>query len=118
MSCKTKTPVCFWLSSVVFVPSAWKIILELCLNLQWYHVDLGRLPEELCASFVAFHQDEETTEFLDKCLEKAGSIITQIFQSLVQTLLGFFMTKTSINGYVPCPVPFTAVLFSGSLLVY
>lgn len=66
--------------------------------LQWYHVDTGKLSEELCERFVPFHQDEETTEFLDQCLEKADGIFTQIFQSLVQSLLGFFMTKTSING--------------------
>ncbi|KAK7114058.1 hypothetical protein V1264_000184 [Littorina saxatilis] len=64
----------------------------------WYRVDTSKLSEEMCDRFVPLDQDEETTEFLDHCLEKSDWIFTQVFQSLAQTLLGLFMTKTSING--------------------
>ncbi|KAK7504689.1 hypothetical protein BaRGS_00004175 [Batillaria attramentaria] len=64
----------------------------------WYSVDTSKLPAELCDKFVPFHQDEETTEFLDACQEKADWVFTQIFHSLAQSVLAWFMSKTSING--------------------
>ncbi|XP_076470217.1 protein-L-histidine N-pros-methyltransferase-like isoform X1 [Babylonia areolata] len=65
---------------------------------RWYHVDQGKLSEELCEKFVALNEDEETKEFLEHCYEKADWIFTQLFHSLAQMVLGVFMTKTSING--------------------
>lgn len=65
----------------------------------WYRVDTSRLlSENLCDKFIPFHQDTETEEFLDTCIEKSDRVFTQIFQSVASTLLGLFLTKTSING--------------------
>ncbi|XP_025076062.1 methyltransferase-like protein 9 isoform X1 [Pomacea canaliculata] len=68
----------------------------------WYNIDSKKLPEDLCQRFVQFQQDEETTQFLRHCEEKADSIFTQIFQSIARSVLSWFMSKTSVNGWIGC----------------
>lgn len=54
------------------------------------------------------YQDEETEEFLGICYEKADWIFTQIRNALLRSILSWFMSNTSINGY----------LRRGSMFVY
>ncbi|CAH1780361.1 unnamed protein product [Owenia fusiformis] len=66
----------------------------------WYHVNLKKIPEELCSSFIQSHQDEETSNFLEHCFDKSEWIFTQFYHSLMKSILGWFMTQTSINGFL------------------
>lgn len=74
----------------------------------WYDVDLNRIPDDLHLKFYQLYQDDETEEFLEICYEKADWIFTQIWNALVRSLLSWFMSNTSINGY----------LKRGSMFVY
>ncbi|XP_064640998.1 protein-L-histidine N-pros-methyltransferase-like isoform X2 [Lineus longissimus] len=66
----------------------------------WYKVNKASLSEELCLKFHQSHQDEGTTKFLENCFEKSDWLFTQIWQSLVKSVLTWFMTVTSVNGYL------------------
>lgn len=64
----------------------------------WYSVDLSKFSEEICSKFLQFNQDEETTLFLNNCYEKSDWIFTQLGHSFCKSVLGWFMSNTSING--------------------
>ncbi|VDI49403.1 Hypothetical predicted protein [Mytilus galloprovincialis] len=64
----------------------------------WYTVDLSKVPEEICAKFLQFNQDEETSQFLNQCYEKSDWLFTQLGHSFCKSVLGWFMSSTSING--------------------
>ncbi|XP_071174436.1 protein-L-histidine N-pros-methyltransferase-like [Mytilus edulis] len=64
----------------------------------WYTVDLSKVPEEICAKFLQFNQDEETSQFLNQCYEKSDWLFTQLGHSICKSVLGWFMSSTSING--------------------
>ncbi|OWF48006.1 methyltransferase-like protein 9 [Mizuhopecten yessoensis] len=64
----------------------------------WYAINTTELPEDLCKKAIQFYQDEDTSNFLDNCYEKADWIFTQISHSLSKSLLSWFMTGTSVNG--------------------
>ncbi|XP_046545027.1 protein-L-histidine N-pros-methyltransferase-like [Haliotis rubra] len=66
----------------------------------WYEFDISALPEDLRDKFIGFHQDLETTQFLESCYEKAEWIFTQLRHSLLRYILSWFMTSTSINGWL------------------
>ena len=65
---------------------------------QWYYIDKSKLPENICERFIQFHQDDEASEFLENCYEKADWVLVQIGHSLAKSVLSWFMTATSING--------------------
>jgi SAM-dependent methyltransferase len=67
---------------------------------QWYHCDLSRVPAELASKFVELGPDDDTIQFLQRSEEKSDWILTQIWHSIVKTFLGWFMTQTSINGWL------------------
>ncbi|KAK3581155.1 hypothetical protein CHS0354_024687 [Potamilus streckersoni] len=64
----------------------------------WYSVDTSQFPVDICNKFVQCQQDNETTQFLNNCYEKADWLFTQIRDSFVKSILSWFMTSTSING--------------------
>ncbi|KAK5642097.1 hypothetical protein RI129_008264 [Pyrocoelia pectoralis] len=66
----------------------------------WYQCDLRQLPQDLADCFVQMHADNDTLHFLQKAEDKSDWILTQIWHSLVKAFLGWFMTQTSINGWL------------------
>ncbi|CAN7991501.1 unnamed protein product [Ixodes hexagonus] len=66
---------------------------------QWYHVNLSRIESENVRSrFVQCHLDDDTEAFLQSSTEKSGWIGTQLWHAVVRMFLGWFVTKTSLNG--------------------
>uniref|UniRef100_A0A1Y1KNU0 Methyltransferase-like protein 9 n=1 Tax=Photinus pyralis TaxID=7054 RepID=A0A1Y1KNU0_PHOPY len=66
----------------------------------WYQCDLRQLPQDIAESFVQMHPDSDTLSFLQKAEDKSDWILTQIWHSLAKAFLGWFMTQTSINGWL------------------
>ncbi|KAK3085757.1 hypothetical protein FSP39_008239 [Pinctada imbricata] len=64
----------------------------------WYSFNTELLPDYLRQKFIQFDQDKETSDFLENCYEKADWVFTQIGHSITKSILGWFMTPTSING--------------------
>lgn len=64
----------------------------------WYSFDRAKVTDDVCERFIQFHQDEETQQFLSNCYEKADWLFTQLYYSVAKSVLGWFMTSTSING--------------------
>lgn len=86
---------------LVFDQTAVKIDLRCVFNglsLQWYSFDRAKVTDDVCERFIQFHQDEETQQFLSNCYEKADWLFTQLYYSVAKSVLGWFMTSTSING--------------------
>ncbi|XP_069761712.1 protein-L-histidine N-pros-methyltransferase [Narcine bancroftii] len=67
-------------------------------RLQWYVCDTQSLPMHLRPLFIQSHLDAGTREFLRQCSEKSNWLFVQIYYSLVTSVFGLFMSKTSING--------------------
>ncbi|XP_042143462.1 protein-L-histidine N-pros-methyltransferase [Ixodes scapularis] len=68
---------------------------------QWYHVDLSRIEnEDVRSRFVQCELDGDTQAFLDRSTEKSGWLGTQILHAVVRLFLGWFITKTSLNGFL------------------
>ncbi|KAL5243932.1 hypothetical protein ACI65C_011342 [Semiaphis heraclei] len=44
------------------------------------------------------HADAETERFLDDSIEQSDRLLSQVWKSMVSSVLNVFMTKTSING--------------------
>ncbi|KAG0416321.1 hypothetical protein HPB47_006537, partial [Ixodes persulcatus] len=66
---------------------------------QWYYVDLSRIEsEDVRSRFVQCQLDDDTQAFLDRSTEKSGWLGTQILHAVVRLFLGWFITKTSLNG--------------------
>ncbi|XP_008191413.1 protein-L-histidine N-pros-methyltransferase isoform X2 [Tribolium castaneum] len=66
----------------------------------WYHCDLSKIPLDLSSKFIELGPDDETIKFLQQSEEKSDWILTQIWHSVVKAFLGWFMTQTSINGWL------------------
>lgn len=63
----------------------------------WYKIpDLETLPEH--SKFILLNEDRETKEFITNCFNKSEEFFTQLFHSIVITMLKMFMATTSING--------------------
>lgn len=45
-------------------------------------------------------QDDETTEFLKTCFDKSDWFFTQLYHAISKSVLTWFMSVTSSNGYV------------------
>ncbi len=56
------------------------------------------MGSELSCKFIQFNEDLETKEFIDSCYVKSEWFLTQLFHSVMFTVLKFFMANTSING--------------------
>ncbi|XP_018569742.1 methyltransferase-like protein 9 [Anoplophora glabripennis] len=67
---------------------------------EWYHCDLDQVPPSLASKFVQLGPDQDTINFLEQSERKSDWVLTQIWHSLVKALLGWFMTQTSINGWL------------------
>ncbi|XP_072415884.1 protein-L-histidine N-pros-methyltransferase isoform X1 [Chiloscyllium punctatum] len=65
---------------------------------QWYACDMELLPTYLQQLFVQSYLDVGTRAFLRQCSEKSSWLFVQIYYSLVTSVFGLFMSKTSING--------------------
>lgn len=74
------------------------VVYLMALSLQWYSFDRAKVTDDVCERFIQFHQDEETQQFLSNCYEKADWLFTQLYYSVAKSVLGWFMTSTSING--------------------
>ncbi|ELU17292.1 hypothetical protein CAPTEDRAFT_167325 [Capitella teleta] len=67
----------------------------------WYSVQLDSIQDEdLRGKFIQFEEDVETKEFLSNCYEKSDCVGTQMYHRLMKALLSWFMTSTSINGWL------------------
>ncbi|KAI0234730.1 Methyltransferase-like protein 9 [Lamellibrachia satsuma] len=66
----------------------------------WYALETNSLPEELQKKFLQCDEDEETKTFLTNCYEKAEWIFTQLYHSLARSVLSWFMSSTSVNGFL------------------
>uniref|UniRef100_A0A1B6M475 Methyltransferase-like protein 9 n=1 Tax=Graphocephala atropunctata TaxID=36148 RepID=A0A1B6M475_9HEMI len=65
---------------------------------KWYYVDGSQVPVEMRRTFLPLALDEETRQFLDNCNDKSDALLTQIWHSIVKSLLRWFLTQTDING--------------------
>lgn len=67
----------------------------------WYKCNLDLVvPEKLRKTFVHSHFDGESEAFLDHCYEKSDWIFTQLFHAVAKAFLCWFMTRTSVNGFL------------------
>lgn len=67
---------------------------------QWYRCDLNSVPDGLRDLFIQSSLDHETDVFLETCFEKSDWMFTQFFHALAKVVLCWFMTRTSINGFL------------------
>ncbi|XP_044735024.1 protein-L-histidine N-pros-methyltransferase [Chrysoperla carnea] len=67
---------------------------------QWYKCNLNGLPNELTKRFLPLSLDEDTNQFLIQSEEKSEWILTQLWHTIAKAFLGWFMTQTSINGWL------------------
>ncbi|XP_043229123.1 protein-L-histidine N-pros-methyltransferase-like [Amphibalanus amphitrite] len=65
---------------------------------QWYRVDMTQVNPEHSALFLPLSADSQTEEFLAQCHEKSDWLFTQLWHTLVKSILTLFMTQTSVNG--------------------
>ena len=65
---------------------------------RWYYVDTNLLPKEIADKYEANSYDAGTEEFVEACYEKSDWFFTQVYHSVARTVLGFFMSMTSVNG--------------------
>ncbi|XP_064611138.1 protein-L-histidine N-pros-methyltransferase-like [Liolophura sinensis] len=66
----------------------------------WYVVEQDKLPADIRDKFIRFHQDTETELFLENCYQKSDWVFTQVLHSILRSVLSWFMSSTSINGYL------------------
>lgn len=66
----------------------------------WYQCNLNVLPASLCDTFLKLNFDEDTSTFVDMCYDKADWFFTQLYHSIFRSILGWFMTQTSINSWL------------------
>ena len=74
--------------------------MRVCFPLQWYELDTSGMPEELEMKFLQSKEDDETKEFLANCYDKAEWIFTQLYHMVARSVLSWFMSSTSANGWV------------------
>ncbi|XP_075528632.1 protein-L-histidine N-pros-methyltransferase [Dermacentor variabilis] len=68
---------------------------------QWYSIDAEQLEDEFLRSrFVQCELDAETQAFLDRSTEKSNWLGTQILHAVARLFLGWFLTKTTLNGFL------------------
>jgi len=67
---------------------------------RWYYVDTHELPRHVADKYEASSYDAGTEEFIEACYEKSDWFFTQVYHSIARTVLGFFMSMTSVNGFL------------------
>lgn len=67
---------------------------------EWYTIDKTRLSPQIASMHVQLIPDDETEEFLEASRNLSNNVLLQIFHALVKFFLSFFMTQTSINGWL------------------
>ncbi|XP_053211800.1 protein-L-histidine N-pros-methyltransferase-like [Panonychus citri] len=65
---------------------------------KWYKIDNNQVNDSISSKFIELNYDSETDTFIKTCYQKSDWLFTHIFNALAQTVLGLFMTSTSING--------------------
>lgn len=78
----------------------WQRITFSSVYFQWYKVKLEKMPESLASKFVQLDPDADTQNFIHQSEEKSEWFLTQIWHSIAKAFLSWFMSQTSINGYV------------------
>lgn len=67
----------------------------------WYTCNnLSTLPESLSSKFVQLEPDEDSLKFLEQAEQKSDWIFTQIWHVIAKSFLSWFMSQTSINGWL------------------
>jgi len=77
------------------------ILISMVFDFQWYRinqVELECLSTEISSKFEMLELDDETSGFLDQCIENSDSLCWQIWVSLASSILSWFVQPTSING--------------------
>ncbi|XP_037547519.1 methyltransferase-like protein 9 [Nematolebias whitei] len=69
-------------------------------RLEWYQCCPDLLGESLRDLFIQSRLDSDTRAFLQHSKEKSGWLFTQLYHSLVSTVLGPLVSRTSINGFL------------------
>ncbi|CAG5911277.1 unnamed protein product [Menidia menidia] len=67
---------------------------------EWYRICPDLLGESVRPLFIGSHLDRDTEDFLRRSAEKSGWVFTQLYHSLVSTMLSPVVSRTSINGRV------------------
>ncbi|KAM8876395.1 protein-L-histidine N-pros-methyltransferase isoform 2-T2 [Synchiropus picturatus] len=67
---------------------------------QWYRCCPDQLGEVVEPLFIQSHLDSDTKAFLKRSVEKSGWIFTQMYHSLVSSVLSPVVSRTSINGFL------------------
>lgn len=65
---------------------------------QWYRCNPDQLEESLQPLFIQNQLDADTRAFVEQSEEKSTYLFTQIYYSLVSTVLSPLVSRTSING--------------------
>merc|ERR1712212_1338704 len=65
---------------------------------EWYSLDTVKFRQHIKQKWIQLRKDEQTLNFLEHCYDKSDWILTQLYHSFAQSMLNWFMTKTSING--------------------
>ncbi|KAL6094710.1 mettl9 [Pungitius sinensis] len=67
---------------------------------EWYQCGRDLLGESVRPLFVQSQLDADTKAFLKGSVEKSGWLFTQLYHSLVSTVLSPLVSRTSINGFL------------------
>ncbi|XP_077503106.1 protein-L-histidine N-pros-methyltransferase isoform X2 [Amblyomma americanum] len=68
---------------------------------QWYSINTELLRDEVLRSqFVQCELDADTQTFLDVSTEKSNWLGTQIMHALARLFFGWFVTRTTLNGFL------------------
>lgn len=68
---------------------------------QWYSINTELLRDEVLRShFVQCELDADTQSFLDVSTEKSNWLGTQIMHALARLFFGWFVTRTTLNGFL------------------
>ncbi|XP_041830400.1 methyltransferase-like protein 9 isoform X2 [Melanotaenia boesemani] len=67
---------------------------------EWYRCCPDLLGESVRPLFIQSHLDSDTKTFLRQSAEKSGWLFTQLYHSLVSTVLSPVVSRTSINGFL------------------
>lgn len=65
---------------------------------KWYRCNPDQLEESLRPLFIQNQLDVDTRAFVEQSEEKSTYLFTQIYYSLVSTILSPLVSRTSING--------------------
>lgn len=75
---------------------------------KWYFCDTEKMSESVREKYLPLGVDSDTDDFLSQAIKKSDWVFIQLWYSLAKSVLGWFMTQTSING----------LLGRGSMFVY